>query len=157
MISVRKGEVKDLEAIYKLIKELASYENAAFEVETSVESMKKHGFGENVFFEFLVAEFNNEIVGTAVFFYTYSTWKGPVLYLEDLVVSEFYRRNGIGKMLFDELAALAKEKNVKRISWQVLDWNEPAIAFYNKIGATLDAEWINCKLSYEQIKNYNEK
>ena len=109
---------------------------------------------ENKLFDFLVAVYEGKIVGTAVFFYTYSTWKGKTLYLEDIVVNEQYRRTGIGSLLFDHLVEIAKGEKVKRMSWQVLNWNNPAIEFYKKINANLDSEWINCKLSFEQIQSY---
>lgn len=154
-IKIRKGELSDIADALNLIKELAEYENAPNEVETSIESMTEDGFGDGNLFKFLVAESDNKVIGIAVYFYTYSTWKGRVLYLEDLVVKESFRRHGIGKMLFDELVSIAVETKCKRMSWQVLEWNEPAIKFYEKIGAEFDGEWINCRLTYNDLKNYN--
>jgi len=155
MIQIRDGNKKDLPAVLSLIKELAVYENAGDEVETTVESMAVDGFGEQPFYHFFVAETaSKEIVGIAIYFYTYSTWKGRVLYLEDLVVQAKTRRQGIGKLLFDALVQKSKDVGATRLSWQVLDWNKPAIAFYEKIEAELDGSWINCKLTKEGLANY---
>jgi GNAT superfamily N-acetyltransferase len=155
MTLIRTGQLKDITAVYELIKELADYENAIDEVETTPESMEKDAFFDNSLFRFIVAEQNSKIVGTAIYFFTYSTWKGKVLYLEDIVVSQSHRRGGIGKLLFDFLVKTAKEEHVKRMSWQVLNWNEPAINFYKKISTTFDDTWINCKLTQSQIDLYS--
>lgn len=151
---VRKGKPEDLSAVFDLVMELAIYEKAPHEVANSVERMMQDGFGEKPVFEFFVAEVDNEILGTAIFYYRYSTWKGKAIYLEDLVVSESARGKGYGKLLLDAIVMEAKETNSKQVRWQVLDWNEPAINFYKKLGADLDAEWINCTLSEQQIQNY---
>lgn len=151
---IRRGTVEDLQAILDLIVELAIYEKAEHEVENSIEQMKLDGFGERPVFDFFVVEENEMIVGTAIYYFRYSTWKGKALYLEDLVVSEKHRGKGYGKALLDAIVKQAKLDNCKQVRWQVLDWNEPAIAFYNSIGADLDAEWINCTLNAQQIANY---
>lgn len=151
---IRRGTVEDLQAILDLIVELAIYEKAEHEVENSTEQMKLDGFGERPVFDFFVVEENEMIVGTAIYYFRYSTWKGKALYLEDLVVSEKYRGKGYGKALLDAIVKQAKSDNCKQVRWQVLDWNEPAINFYNSIGADLDAEWINCTLNAQQIANY---
>jgi GNAT superfamily N-acetyltransferase len=154
MITIRSGEKKDIPAVLSLIKELALYENAAGEVLATIDSMEEDGFGNRKYFEFFVAEEAEEILGIAVYFHSYSTWKGRALYLDDLVVRENQRRRGIGKLLFDALVKKAKEIGAQRLSWQVLEWNEPAIEFYKKINTDFDPEWINCKLNAEQIINY---
>ena len=154
MITIRPGEKRDIPAALSLIQELADYEKAPQEVETTVASMEEDAFGERPFFEFLVAELDGEVVGIAVYFFSYSTWKGRAMYLDDLVVRASKRRLGIGKLLFDGLVARSKAIGAKRLSWQVLDWNEPAIKFYEKINAQLDPEWINCRFSKEGLKNY---
>jgi GNAT superfamily N-acetyltransferase len=155
MIKIRHGQKEDLPEILNLIRELAEYEHALHEVETTTDSMESDAFSDdNPLFRFIVAEQNSEIIGTAIYFFTYSTWKGKVLYLEDIVMKQKYRRKGIGKLMFDFLVQIAKTEKVKRMSWQVLDWNEPAINFYKKINATFDAEWINCKLTKNQIDLY---
>lgn len=151
---IRRGTVEDLQAILDLIVELAIYEKAEHEVENSTEQMKLDGFGERPVFDFFVVEENEMIVGTAIYYFRYSTWKGKALYLEDLVVSEKHRGKGYGKALLDAIVKQAKSDNCKQVRWQVLDWNEPAINFYNSIGADLDAEWINCTLNAQQIANY---
>ncbi len=151
---IRRGTVEDLQAILDLIVELAIYEKAEHEVENSIEQMKLDGFGERPVFDFFVVEENEMIVGTAIYYFRYSTWKGKALYLEDLVVSEKHRGKGYGKALLDAIVKQAKSDNCKQVRWQVLDWNEPAINFYNSIGADLDAEWINCTLNAQQIANY---
>ena len=153
-MSIRKGTKADLKAAHDLIVELAVYENALNEVETSVESMLEDGFGENSLFEFFVAEDEGKIVGLALYYYRYSTWKGKSIYLEDLVVNEQCRGKGYGKALLDALVGEAKRVRANQVSWQVLDWNEPAIEFYKSLNATLDGEWINCKLTKDQIERY---
>lgn len=153
-ISVRKGVKSDLSAALGLIKELALYENAPDEVIVTTEDMERDGFGEDPVFYFFVAEVEGEIVGISLYYVKYSTWKGKCIFLEDIIVTEQYRKQGVGKKLFDEVVKVSKEKNVQRLEWQVLEWNEPAIRFYEKINSNLDKEWINCKLTREQILNY---
>jgi len=154
-IQIRPGSPQDIPAIHALVRELAIYEQAEAEHTVSIEEMKEHAFGPQAYFSFLVAENEaQQILGMALYFFSYSTWKGPCLYLEDLVVKEDCRRQGIGQLLFDELLQIAKTKKVGRMSWQVLDWNAPAIAFYKKLGAQLDESWINCQFRKEFIENY---
>jgi len=153
-ISVRKGVKSDLSAALELIKELALYENAPDEVIVTIEDMERDGFGEDPVFYFFVAEVEGEIVGISLYYVKYSTWKGKCIFLEDIIVTEQYRKQGVGKKLFDEVVKVSKEKNVQRLEWQVLEWNEPAIRFYEKINSNLDKEWINCKLTKEQILKY---
>lgn len=153
-MNIRKGNKEDLKAAFELIKELAVFEKAPDEVENTVESMMIDGFGDKPVFEFFVAEEGKEVIGLALYYYSYSTWKGKSLYLEDLIVKEAHRGKGIGKQLFDRVMLKAKEEAVCRVDWQVLDWNEPAINFYKKLGAHLDGEWINCRLYKEQIERY---
>ncbi len=151
---IRKGTKADLKAAHDLIVELAVYENAPNEVETTVESMAQDGFGENSVFDFFVAEDQGKIVGLALYYFRYSTWKGKSIYLEDLVVNEQSRGKGFGKQLLEAIVHEAKKLNCNQVCWQVLDWNEPAINFYKSLNATLDGEWINCRLNKEQIQNY---
>ncbi|MFT2010799.1 N-acetyltransferase family protein [Pontibacter sp. 13R65] len=153
-VTVRKGILEDLPQAHSLIKELALFERAPQEVTNTLEDMERDGFGENHIFSFFVAEKGDQIIGMALYYIAYSTWKGKTLYLEDLIVTEKERRNGVGKKLFDAVAQEAKDTNAKRFAWQVLEWNEPAIAFYKQIGATLDSEWINCRMTEEQIQQY---
>jgi GNAT superfamily N-acetyltransferase len=134
------------------VKELAHYEKAPDEVEVTVPEMENWGFGEDKIFDFYVAEEKGNIIGLALYYYKYSTWKGKCMFLEDIIVTEKERGRGIGKLLFDEIVNVAKEKKVRRLEWQVLEWNEPAINFYRKYNSVLDPEWINCKLTDDQLK-----
>lgn len=150
MIEIRKGEKRDLPRVLELIKELADYEKAPDEVDNTLELMEKDGFGENPIFGFFVAEDGAKgIVGIALYYFRYSTWKGKRMYLEDLIVTESERGNGTGKLLFDEIIAEGKKQHCTGMMWQVLDWNEPAINFYKKYyNANLDGEWINCSIPF---------
>ncbi|MHA6249511.1 N-acetyltransferase family protein [Pontibacter sp. CAU 1760] len=154
-VAIRKGIIDDLPQVHALIKELAEFERAPQEVTNTLEDMERDGFGENPIYKFFVAESTEGIVGIALYYFVYSTWKGKTLYLEDLVVTEKLRRAGIGRKLFKEVALEAKNTGAKRFRWQVLEWNEPAIAFYKNIGAELDSEWINCTLTEAQIQQFN--
>ena len=155
MISIRKGRMDDLGQVHYLIKELAIYEKQPDAVETTVESMLEDGFGENPAFGFYVAENNEQkIAGLALYYIRYSTWKGKLLYLEDLIVSEKYRKAGIGRKLMDAIFRETIDQKCRGIQWQVLDWNKPAIEFYNKYNPWNDPEWINCRMSLQQIEDY---
>ena len=149
---IRKGEIKDMSEVLNLIKELAIYEKAPDAVETTVEDLVEDGFGNRPIFDVIVAEMEAKVVGFALYYTSYSTWKGKALYLEDFIVSESYRKYGIGKRLFDEVLKVGKQRKVKRMEWQVLEWNEPAINFYKKYNATLDPEWLNGRLFYDDIQ-----
>ncbi len=150
---IRKGREIDLPQTLALIKELANYEKAPNEVSVSLEEMKKHGFGDQPLFHFYVAEKKQKIIGIALYYFKYSTWKGKCLFLEDIIVTESERGKGIGKLLFDEVGKTAKKQNVRRMEWQVLEWNEPAIHFYRKVRALFDKEWINCKLTDKELND----
>ncbi|UKN00889.1 GNAT family N-acetyltransferase [Paracrocinitomix mangrovi] len=145
-IQIRKATPNDMDKVLELIRELAIYENAEEQVSNTADQLRKDGFGEHPRFECFVADEENEVIGFALFYTSYSTWKGTCLYLEDLLVTESKRRSGIGKLLFDKVLETAKERGAKRFEWQVLDWNEPAISFYKKYNADLDPEWINGKI-----------
>ncbi len=153
-IPIRPGTVDDLPQVLTLIQELAAFEREPDAVETTLESMQQDGFGERPVFEFFVAEADQKIVGLALYFYSYSTWKGKCIYLEDLIVTETYRGRGLGRRLLDRVVIKAKEENAKRVVWQVLDWNTPAIEFYESLGAARLPEWITCRLTEEQIREY---
>jgi GNAT superfamily N-acetyltransferase len=137
---------EDVPALLELIQELAVFEKAPHAVINTHTNLEKYGFGDNPLFVSWVAVIEDVIVGMALCYVRYSTWKGPVLYLEDIVVTESQRGKGVGKKLFETCLQYAKTKNYPRMSWQVLDWNEPAIGFYKKYGAHLDGEWINCSI-----------
>ncbi len=151
---IREAKEADVPQMLGLIKELADYEKGLHEVDNTEEMMRQDGFGNQPVFKAFVAEASNKLVGIAIYYFRYSTWKGKCLYLEDLVVSQGERGAGIGKMLFDRLVREAHTQNCKLLSWQVLDWNEPAINFYKKLDASFDGEWINCKLTEAQLAAY---
>ena len=150
---IRKGTEADVIPALDLVKELAAYEKAPQEVEVTSEEMKVWGFGPDKQFDFFVAEGNGRIIGLALYYFKYSTWKGKCLFLEDIIVTESQRGNGVGKLLFDKVVQVSKETGVRRMEWQVLDWNTPAIGFYKKYEAAMDGEWINCKLTNHQFEN----
>ena len=153
-IKVRKGMQEDIPAVLKLIKELATYEKAPNEVTNNLEDMERDGFGTHPFFHFFIAETQDKVAGMALYYIKYSTWKGKCVFLEDLIVTEKFRGKKIGEKLFEAVARECKELKVKRMEWQVLNWNEPAINFYKKFNADLDEEWINGKLVYDQIQKF---
>jgi len=147
--SIRRAIKEDMDAVLCLINELAAYENAPNEVIITLDQLIEDGFSTNKVFDCIVAENNNkEIVGMALFYTGYSTWKGRTLYLEDFLVKEPYRQHGIGQQIFDAVIAEAKRRKVNRMDWQVLDGNEPAIKFYQKNNAILDEEWTNGRLFF---------
>ncbi|MBK6984246.1 MAG: GNAT family N-acetyltransferase [Bacteroidetes bacterium] len=150
-IVIRTGTKADIPFALNLVKELAVYEKAPDEVEVTIEEMTEWGFGTDKQFDFFVALENDVIVGLALYYYKYSTWKGKCLFLEDIIVTESQRGKGLGKLLFDKVVQVSKEQKVRRMEWQVLDWNTPAIEFYKKYDATLDGEWVNCKLTNHQL------
>jgi len=143
---LRKANASDIPSMMKLIVELAIYERAPNEVTNTEQMMFKDGFGDNPLYHAFVADIEGEIIGFAITYYRYSTWKGRCLYLEDLIVTENYRNKGIGQKLFDCCIDFGKKNNCKKMIWQVLDWNQPAIDFYNKNNAQLDNGWINGSL-----------
>lgn len=147
---IRPIERKDVFAVLELIKGLAVYEKQPEEVENTVEKLA-HDLFDAKYCEALVAELDNEIIGFTIFYTSYSTWKGPCIYLEDLFVLEAHRKSGVGSLLFDKVVNIAKERKVKRMDWQVLDWNEPAINFYKKKNAILDGEWLNGRLFLDEL------
>ena len=154
MIKIRKGIKSDLPFILDLIKELADYEKALSEVDINLKQLENDGFGNKSVFSFIVAERNNQIVGMALYYTKYSTWKGKCLFLEDLIVHEKYRKSGVGSKLFNEVIRTAKSKKMKRVMWQVLDWNQPAINFYKKYNAHIDNKWLDGKLIQTQIDSF---
>jgi len=148
-IIIRRAVKHDCTAMMELIKELALYEKAPQEVTVSFEHFVESGFGPQPVWWAFVAEQDGIVVGFALYYIRYSTWKGQRLYLEDLVVTEALRGKGIGSMLFDQLIEECQSKQYSGMVWQVLNWNEPAINFYKKYKANLDPEWINGSLSFE--------
>ena len=149
--NIREGKKEDLPQALDLVKELALYEKAPHEVVNTVAMMEEDGFGKHPIFGFFVAENNNRIVGIAIYYWRYSTWKGKRLYLEDIVVTESERGNGIGKLLFDRTMQHTLDSNCSGMMWQVLDWNEPVIPFFEKNKATIDKGWWNGKIIFGKI------
>lgn len=150
--TIRAAVKEDMQAVWDLIKELAIYEKAPNEVTVTVEELQRDGFGEHPMFKVLLGELDGQLIGIAFYFISYSTWKGHCLYLEDLVVTESQRGKGYGKQLFIAVAQKAKEIGARRMSWQVLDWNTPAIDFYKHMDASLDPEWLNGRYTYEELQ-----
>ncbi|MEZ4906387.1 MAG: GNAT family N-acetyltransferase [Saprospiraceae bacterium] len=142
-LTIRKGEKSDYPAILELIKELALFEKAPHKVTNTIDQMNDEDY---LFNTFVAEDENGKILGMALFFFAYYTWVGKSLYLDDIVVSEKFRGQGIGTKLLTKVMEFAKVNNCKRVRWQVLDWNSDAIEFYRKWGANLDSEWINCDM-----------
>jgi GNAT superfamily N-acetyltransferase len=153
-LNTRKAEAKDCARILELINELAEYERAPQEVTVTLDHFIEAGFGTNPVWKAFVAEIDGTIIGFALFYTRYSTWKGSRLYLEDFFVTEALRGQGIGKILFEKVIKEAKDGNFNGMVWQVLDWNAPAINFYNKYSAYLESGWLNAALSTDQIKAF---
>lgn len=147
-INIRKGTPEDVPPVFELVKELALYEKAPEQVTNTPEMMLKDGFGHEPIFGLFVAEVDGKVVGISLYYFRYSTWKGKRLYLEDIVVTETMRGYGLGKKLFDATVEEAKATHCTGMMWQVLDWNKPAIDFYEKYGTRFDGEWINCHLDF---------
>jgi GNAT superfamily N-acetyltransferase len=145
-ITIRKAVKEDCPRLLELIQELATYEKAPNDVTVTLDHFIESGFGKHPVWWTFVAEADNEVVGFALYYIRYSTWKGQAMYLEDIIVTNEMRGKGIGKLLFDRLIEEAREKKFNRIIWQVLDWNEPAINFYKKYNAEFDDSWINCSM-----------
>lgn len=155
-IQIYKATQEDMPQVLELIKELAVFENEPDAVEVTVEDLIKEGFGDDPLFTCFVAEVNNEIVGMALVYFRFSTWKGRTVHLEDLVVKESMRGKNVGKALYSEVMKYGHEHGVKRIEWVVLDWNKPAIRFYENTGAKLHKEWYLVEMNELGIKNYIE-
>ena len=148
-VLIRRAKKEDCVAMLGLIKELAIYEKAPNDVTVTLSHFEESGFGTHPVYWAFVAEFNNQIVGMALYYIRYSTWKGQKMYLEDFIVSQKNRGNKIGALLFNRLIDEAKEKKLNGIVWQVLEWNKPAIHFYKKYNATFDNEWVNCAFNFD--------
>lgn len=150
----RLATQKDMPRVLELIQELAIFEKEANAVEVTLSDLERDGFGANPKFTCFVTEVDNTVEGIALVYPRYSTWKGEVLHLEDLIVSERCRGKGLGTKLLDAVVKHGKHIGVKRISWEVLDWNEPAITFYEKKGANVMRDWNVVHLDENGIENY---
>lgn len=145
--TIRKATAADMPAVLQLIQELADYEKAPEEVIVTVAQLQLDGFtGDRPYFYCFIAENENGVAGIALYYIKYSTWKGRCVFLEDIVVTQRERRKGIGKVLFDAVLEEAKQSGAKRMEWQVLDWNEPAIEFYKQYEPQVLNEWLNYRL-----------
>jgi len=155
--TIRHAKKEDMPQVLNLIKQLADFEKEADAVEVTVEDLQNDGFGNTPVFKCFVAEVNLKIEGIALVYNRYSTWKGKALHLEDLIVSEKMGGSGIGTALLDEVVKYGHQLAVKRINWEVLDWNEPAISFYEKKGAQVKRDWDVVHLNEKGIKDYISK
>ena len=142
-IEIRAAQLRDVPDMYALMYELAVYENEPEAVATSIEEYETDF--SNGLFEGFVAEVDGKIVGMTLYFMAYSSWKGKMLYLDDFVITEDFRRFGIGQMLYDTFLAEAQKRGCRLAKWQVLDWNDPAIRFYEKNNAEIEKGWWNVK------------
>ena len=151
---IRKARKEDMSQVLELIKALAVFEKEPDAVEISDVYLKEKGFGKHPSFQCFVAEVNGSIEGIALVYIRFSTWKGEVLHLEDLIVNQHMRGKGLGEALLNEVVKYGNVLGVKRISWEVLDWNTPAIEFYEKKGANVMRDWNVVHLDEQGIKNY---
>ncbi|NJM78439.1 MAG: GNAT family N-acetyltransferase [Flavobacterium sp.] len=156
-MKIRKGTIEDMTAVLSLIKELAVFENESNAVEVTVEDLIKDGFSATPLFHTFVAEVNTEVIGVALYYYRYSTWKGKTIHLEDLVVKESKRGTGAGFALYAEIIKQGKRDGVKRVEWNVLDWNTNAIKFYEKSGAKILKDWQVVQMDEKGIATFVEK
>nr|WP_315172625.1 GNAT family N-acetyltransferase [uncultured Flavobacterium sp.] len=155
-MNIRKGTSQDMKAVLGLIQELAEFEKEPDAVLITVDDLIRDGFESNPLFHVFVAEIEAEIVGIALYYYRYSTWKGKTIHLEDLVVKDKMRGTGVGYALYSEIIKQGKKDNVRRIEWNVLDWNTPAIAFYEKSGAKVLDEWRVAQMDEAAINYFVE-
>ncbi|MBM6499553.1 GNAT family N-acetyltransferase [Flavobacterium macrobrachii] len=151
---IRKGEKKDMKAVLELIQELATFEKEPDAVVVTVSDLEKDGFGETPLFHTFIAKINDEIVGIALYYYRYSTWKGKTIHLEDLIVKEKMRGSGIGFALYSKIIEQGKKDNVRRVEWAVLDWNIQAINFYKKSGAKILDDWRVVQMDEQGINEF---
>ena len=151
---IRKGTPQDMPAVLELIKELAVFEKEPDAVLLTADDLVKDGFGTNPLFYTFVAEEEGEIIGMALFYHRYSTWKGKTIHLEDLIVKESKRGTGAGSALYKEVITFAKAQGVRRVEWVVLDWNTHAIDFYKRSGATVFNDWLTVQMDEEGISKF---
>lgn len=151
---IRKGTAEDMPAVLELIKELAVFEKEPDAVVVTADDLVRDGFGDNPLFETFVAEADNEIIGMALFYYRYSTWKGKTIHLEDLIVKEAMRGTGAGSALYKTVLTFAREQGVRRVEWVVLNWNTNAIQFYEKSGAAVLKDWYTVQMDEQGITKF---
>jgi GNAT superfamily N-acetyltransferase len=155
-MNIRKGEKKDMTAVLELIQELATFEKEPDAVVLTALDLERDGFSENPLFHTFVAEVENQIVGIALYYYRYSTWKGKTIHLEDLIIKEKMRGLGLGFALYSKIIEQGKLDKVRRIEWAVLDWNTPAIDFYIKSGAKVLGDWRVAQMDEIGISSFLE-
>ena len=153
-IIIREAQKEDMSDVISLINELAEFEKEPNEVEIDSTILENDGFEENSHFKCFVAENKERIIGAAIIYNRYSTWKGRTIHLEDLIVTENMRTNGVGTLLLDKVVNYAKNLKVKRVSWEVINWNEKAIKFYLNKGALIKQDWSIVHLNSKALKNY---
>lgn len=153
-MKIRKATEKDMPFVLELIHELATFEKEPEAVVVTVDDLIRDGFSAPPLFQCFVAEKKNTIIGMALFYYRYSTWKGKTIHLEDLIVKANQRGTGAGFALYKEIIKQGKKDNVRRIEWNVLDWNTPAIAFYEKSGAKVIADWRVVQMDANGIERF---
>ena len=151
---IRRGEKKDMQSALDLITELAVFEKEPDAVEISAEDLIKDGFSENPKFKIFVAEEAKVIIGIALFYERYSTWKGKTIHLEDLMVTESKRKIGAGKALYSAVLKYAHDNNFNRVAWEVIDWNTEAIEFYKSTGATYLDDWSVVQMNKENLAKF---
>lgn len=151
---IRKGTLQDMPAVLALIKELAEFEKEPDAVEVTVSDLERDGFSNTPLFQTFVAEQDNAVIGVALYYYRYSTWKGKTIHLEDLVVKEDKRGTGAGFALYSQIIQQGHKEGVKRIEWNVLDWNTHAIAFYEKSGANILQDWKVVQMNKAGITHF---
>jgi len=152
MLNIRNASANDIPLILQFIRELAQYEKAPEQAVATAEDLRRDGFATNPKFRVLIAEWEGEPAGFTLFLYHYSTWAGrPTLFLEDLFVHPRFRGKGIGKALLLRLAKVAVDEGCGRFEWQVLDWNTPAIEFYESLGAKVMKEWLTMRVSGDEL------
>ncbi len=156
-VSIRKARQEDMPAVFGLIQELAHFENEPDAVEITVDDLIVDGFKEVPEFEVFVAEFEQKIVGIALYYRRYSTWKGRSLHLEDLIVSKGFRGQGIGRALYKKVIKTAYEMGMNRLEWEVIDWNKNAIDFYLSSGADMLENWNICQMTKTNMKQFLER
>jgi GNAT superfamily N-acetyltransferase len=153
---IRKGEKKDMKAVLELIQELAVFEKEPDAVVVTVADLERDGFSSTPLFHTFIAKINDEIVGIALYYYRYSTWKGKTIHLEDLIVKDKMRGSGIGFALYSKIIEQGKKDKVRRIEWAVLDWNTQAIEFYKKSGAKVLEDWRVAQMDENGISSFLE-
>ena len=155
-MNIRRGKPEDMQAVLGLIQELALFEKEPDAVLVTVDDLIRDGFGPVPLFHVFVAEVEDEIVGIALWYYRFSTWKGKTIHLEDLVVKDKMRGTGLGYALYSEIIKQGKKEQVRRVEWNVLDWNTPAIEFYEKSGAKVLRDWYVVQMDEVGINNFIE-